>query len=481
VIRELTLDDIAEVTGGAVVDGPEMVGVSGEEQVTAVSTDTRTLPPGALFVALRGERHDGHAHLIAAAARGANALMVEDIHEPAVARSLHETALPHVVVLDTLHALGDVARFVRDAFRGPVVGVTGSVGKTTTKELIALVLEPKYQVRKTEANHNNEIGVPQTIFSQKPTDTALVLEMGMRGRGQIARLCEIGAPTVGVITGIGLSHIELLGSRDAIASAKAELFTMLPEDGCAIYPAEDPFATRLRAAFRGRTALACSVEAPGDVRATHVRREDAGWAFHVDTPWGSEEMLVPAPGRFLVGNALLAIAAAGFLGVSLPDVAAALLRWTAPAMRMETATTPGGVAILLDAYNAAPDSTVGALATLAETPVAPGGRRIAALGEMRELGEFAAEAHRAVGRAVAAAAPDMLLLVGPLTGFIAEGAVSAGLPVDRIRHFASTDEAVEGIGGLVNAGDLLLVKGSRALAMERLAESLGLTIRGHTP
>lgn len=472
-IRQVSLDDIAEVTGGAVVDGPLMVGVSGEEVVTAVSTDTRTLPPGALFVALRGERHDGHDHLAAAAAKGANALLVEDDHSPAVARALREAALPHVVVLDTLHALGDVARFVRDAFRGPVVGITGSVGKTTTKELVALVLGLNFNVLKSEANFNNEIGVPQTIFGLEPSHTALVLEMGMRGVGQILRLCEIGAPTVGVITGVGLSHIELLGSRAAIARAKAELFEMLPLDGLAVYPAQDDFAGDLRARFKGTNALSFAVDAPADVRATSLTRHENGWRFTAETPWGRGKLFLPSPGRFNVQNALSAVAVGGYLGIPLDSIARALLRWTPPPMRMETRTTPGGVTILLDAYNAAPDSMAGALATLAETPVTtPGGRRIAALGEMRELGDFAAEAHRTVGRAAAQAAPDLLILVGPLMSFAAEAAEEAGVLPEIIAQYATAEEAAAAIADMVRPGDILLVKGSRAMTMEKLVEGL---------
>jgi UDP-N-acetylmuramoyl-tripeptide--D-alanyl-D-alanine ligase len=471
-IRTLTLDDIAEVTGGAVVDGPQMIGASGEEIVTSVSTDTRTIQPGALFVALRGERFDGHAYLATAAANGAVAFVVEDSHSPAVAQDLHKTGLPRVEVVDTLHALGDIARYVRDAFTGPVVGITGSVGKTTTKEMVAQVLETDFSVLKSAANFNNEIGVPQTLFQLEPNHTALVLEMGMRGPGQILRLAEIGAPTIGIITGIGVTHIELLGSRDAIAQAKGELFDLLPTDGLAIYPAGDDYAAALRARFHGTNALSCAIESPADIRATGLSHHEKGWRFTAETPWGTAKMFLPSPGRFNVLNALFAVAVGGHLGIPLQNIAQALLRWTPPTMRLEVLTTPDGVTILSDAYNAAPDSMVGALETLMSAPVGPGGRRIAALGEMKELGDFAREGHRSVGRAAAKTAPDLLLLVGPMTSHIADAARESGFPDDRIQQFATTDEAAAAAPALVHTGDAILVKGSRSLAMEALTAAL---------
>lgn len=465
-IRTLTLDDIAEVTGGAVVDGPEFVAVSGEEKVTAVSTDTRALPPGSLFVALRGETHDGHDFLSEAEKGGASALLVE--------RILPGISLPHVNVQDTTRALGDIARYVRDAFTGPVVAVTGSVGKTTTKEMIAHVLQSGFAVHKSAANHNNEIGVPQTIFALEAHHTALVIEMGMRGPGQIQRLAEIAAPTIGVVTNVGLSHIELLGSRAAIANAKGELLEMLPaQTGLAVLPASDEFYPSLRFRFFG-SVLSCGIEtADADVAATHLVRHEKGWRFTAQTPWGRSKIFLPSPGRFNVQNALFAIAVGGHLGLSLETMARALNRWTPPPMRLETITTPGGVTVISDAYNAAPDSMIGALETLQETPVGKnGGRRIAVLGEMRELGDFAEEGHASVGRAAAQFAPDLLLLIGPLTESLGAAAVAAGFPAGNLRVFPATEPVVDSLPPLLGAGDVVLVKGSRALAMERIVAAI---------
>jgi UDP-N-acetylmuramoyl-tripeptide--D-alanyl-D-alanine ligase len=465
-LRTLTLDEVVEVTGGALVDGPNVIGASGEETCTSVSTDTRTIEPGALFVALKGEKHDAHEYLVAAKEKGATGLLVSRT------LTLNEAQLPHVVVADTLHALGDIARYVRDAFTGPVVGVTGSVGKTTAKEMIALALGAQYNVHKTAANYNNEIGVPQTIFSMTAEHSALVVEMGMRGPGQIRWLAEIAAPTIGVITGIGLSHIELLGSRDNIAAAKGELFECLPEaDGLAIYPADDPFAATLRARFKGKS-LSCAIDAVADVRATNARRDGDGWKFTVESPWGTQKMYLPSPGRFNILNALFAVAAAGHVGVSLEAIANALRGYVAPPMRLEILKSAKGATILSDAYNAAPDSMIGALQTLQETPVGQGGKRIAVLGEMRELGSFANDAHSMVGRAAGKIKPDMLVTVGEMGRKIVAGAMVNGFSSDHIHQMVTTEQAAALVPAIVRAGDVVLVKGSRAMAMEKIVEAL---------
>ncbi|MBC8141128.1 MAG: UDP-N-acetylmuramoyl-tripeptide--D-alanyl-D-alanine ligase [Armatimonadetes bacterium] len=473
-LRPLTLDEIAEVTGGGVVDGVERGGMSGEETVSFVSTDTRTIKPGSLFVALVGETHDGHNFLQAAADAGATAFMLN--------RTLKdgEPKLPHVVVPDTLHALGDIARLLRDEFTGAVVGVTGSVGKTTTKELIAAILGTTFNVCKTVGNHNNEIGVPQTIFDLEPTHTALVVEMGMRGVGEIRRLCEIAAPTIGVVTGIGTSHIERLGSREAIAEAKGELLEMLPPDGVAIFPADDPYANDLARKFAGRKLMVRVLppeppaRAEGYVAASEVSAQDNGYRFTVHTATETQKFFLPSPGEFNVKNTLLAVAVGDVLGVPLDDASRAVNKWKAPAMRLEVLTSPTGVTILSDAYNAAPDSMVGALKTLRDAKVGANGKRIAVLGEMRELGAFADEGHLLVGRAVAGLAkPDMLALVGGDNAHkMAAGAIAEGFSPDNIHYFEGADTAAPALAFVVQPGDAVLVKGSRAMALELVVNAL---------
>ncbi len=453
-MRPLTLAEIGEETAGALVGGEP------ETAVTSVSTDSRTLAPGALFVALRGENHDGHQYVPAAQERGAAALLVE--------QTLH-TDTPHIVVLDTLRAYGDLARYYRDTFPIPVIAVTGSVGKTTVKEMIAQTLSQTYTVQKSAVNFNNEIGVPQTIFGLEERHTALVLEMGMRGTGQIFRLAEIGGPTIGVITNIGLSHVELLGSREAIADAKGELLDALHPQGVAVLPGGDEFTPRLRRRFAGEI-LTCAVEATGDIVAAEAAQQDNGWRFTVSSPWGRAEMFLPSPGRFNIENALFAVAVAGRLGVPLEAIADALKTWTPPALRMEIVTTPGGVTVLADAYNASPTSMIGALETLRDMPVT--GRRIAVLGEMRELGDFAEEGHASVGRAAARADLDRLVLVGPLTRALGDAALAAGWAGEKTLVLESSAAAADVLPSLIAPGDAVLVKGSRALAMEQIVAAL---------
>ncbi len=475
-LRPLTLDEIAEVTGGGVVGSSPTPPThdAGDLTVTSISTDTRTIQPGALFVALRGENFDGHAFLQAAADAGAAAFVTDRVLKDG------EPKLPHVVVTDTLRALGDIARLSRDGFTGPVIGVTGSVGKTTTKEMLAGVLGATFNVHKSAANHNNEIGVPQTIFDMEPTHTALVVEMGMRGAGEIRRLCEIAAPTIGVITGIGTSHIERLGSREAIADAKGELFQMLPPDGVAIYPADDPYANDLAAKFAGRKVtvrqLPPEVPARADryVVASDVARQDNGYRFTVTTADATQKFFLPSPGEFNIKNTLLAVAVGEVLEVSLDAMARALNRFQPPPMRLETLLSPSDVTVLSDAYNAAPDSMIGALKTLRDAPVGANGKRIAVLGEMRELGAFADEGHLLVGRAAAQLAkPDTLVLIGENDARkIAAGAIAEGFPLDSIHYFDTSEQAAKLIAIIVQPGDAILIKGSRAMAMEQIVKAL---------
>lgn len=453
----LTLTELA-----AAIGAPPPV-IHGNKVATSLSTDTRTLKAGDVFLALRGENFDGHKFIEQAVKQGAIAVIAER-DEPVL--------VPVLLVKSTTKALGDIALFARKRFRGPVVGVTGSIGKTTTKELIALILETMFSVTKSEANYNNEIGLPQTILNAPETSTAWVLEMGMRGAGQIAELARIGQPTIGVITGIGFSHVELLGSRQAIANAKGELFEALPTDGAtSIWPATDDFAPTLEAKSRGKS-LTVGIDGEADVRATDVVRHENGWRFTIHSPWGTQKAFLPSPGRFNIQNALLAVAVGGTLGVPLDSMAKALLRYQAPAMRLETLKATCGASVIADCYNAAPDSMVGALQTLAESPVGAGGKRVAVLGEMKELGKFAEEAHKLVGRAAATLKLDLLVLVGEQTTHLSAAAISAGFDRTNVIYFDKTSQAAEAMAFFAQSGDTILVKGSRAMELEKVVKAL---------
>jgi UDP-N-acetylmuramoyl-tripeptide--D-alanyl-D-alanine ligase len=426
-----------------------------DRQIISISTDTRRGARGALFFALRGENADGHWYVAQAFQQGAVGAVVE--------REIVGAGAPQLVVSDTLWAFGALARWYRRRFDIPVVGVTGSVGKTSTKEMIACALRARNFTLASEQNFNNEIGVPHTLFALECAHQAVVLEMAMRGVGQIARLAEIARPTVGVITNIGLSHIELLGSRQAIASAKAELLESLPAGGTAILPADDEHFAFLR--DRCPCAIiSFGITKAADFRATDITFSDEGAPrFRVN----GVAFALRAAGVHHVINATAACATAVALGVSLEEVAAQLETYHAPPMRMEVLTTFDDVTVLNDTYNAAPDSMRAALETLDLLASTRGRRAVAVLGDMKELGDFSREAHRYVGEIARGSHIDLLVAVGKEAEEI--GHAFGG---KNIRVFPDTDSAIEELNHLVQRGDIVLVKGSRAMGMERLVEAI---------
>ena len=459
----LTLSDVKQALDYGVGPGGDRIVFSG------VSTDTRTLQPGDLFVALRNREVDGHQFIPQALRAGAAGLIVS---EPVVA----SLDTPVLRVPDTEVAYGLLARFWRDKFDIPVIGVTGSVGKTTVKEMLAAALSPLGLILKTPASQNNETGVPKTLLELTPEHKAAVIEMGMRGTGQIAYLCGIARPTIGVITVIADNHLELLGSRDAIADAKGELLEALPADGLAVLNTDDAYFARLRAKTTARVVTYGMGVPPapnnggvGEGRADFTLSSppsysnspiiggggDSGWRFTVR----GVSVQINTLSRHDVNNALAALSVAEALGVRLDDAAQALRSYVPPPMRMQVVKMPSGVTILNDAYNAAPASVANALETL--TAYA-GGRKIAFLGDMRELGERAEEAHRELGKATAGL--DALYTVGGLAAQI-PGAAQRFADSDQAARFAREAFSPQ-------SGDVILLKGSRAMAMERIVEAL---------
>lgn len=426
---------------------------------SSVCTDSRNNAEGSLFFALRGENSDGHRYVADALAGGAVAAVVE--------QPIHGTGAPQLVVRDSMDALGDLAAAYRDRFDLPVIAITGSVGKTSTREMIAVALRARFNVLAGEKNFNNEIGVPLTLFGLSRDHAVALVEMGMRASGEIARLAEIARPTIAVITNVGLSHIERLGSRDGIARAKAELLESLPDDGLAILPADDDYSAFLQDTCRQRCRMLTFGYSQGaDYRVTSISYNEAG---HPAFVLNGQRIELKAPGTHLPINAAAAAAIAASLGMELKETAEALGEYRAPAMRMETVRTAAGITVLNDAYNAAPDSMRAALETL--VLLAQGRRAIAVLGEMRELGEHGPEAHRYVGRLVGNLPIGLLVTVGPAAEEIARAAAET-LPIDRVQSFASTEDAAAALPGLLKPGDVVLIKGSRAMAMEKIVEPL---------
>ncbi len=419
--------------------------------------DSRQVQPGDLFFALRGEQRDGHEFVQDALARGVAGLVVEHPLE----------APPDVAVFqvsDSLSALQRLATHWRARHDVRVVGVTGSVGKTTCKELIAAVLGTRWRVLKSPANLNTEIGIPLTLLELTPEHERAVLEMAMYGPGEIDLLCRIARPQIGVVTNVGPVHLERLGSMDAIAAAKAELVAALPSDGVAVLNGDDPNVAAMASCTNARVLLY------GQSQGCHIRGSELrgrgleGISFRITHDEASAEVEAPLPGRHHLYPALAAAAVGLAEGMTLTKIAAALLE-ARPELRLRVLPGPNGATILDDSYNASPQSMLAALDLLAELP----GRRIALLGEMRELGAAEEEGHRQVGQRAAACA-DLVLVLGERAQPLYEAAQTAG-PAE-VRFLTSIQEAEPILRDELQPGDYLLVKASRAVALESVVDAL---------
>jgi UDP-N-acetylmuramoyl-tripeptide--D-alanyl-D-alanine ligase len=452
---KLTIREVLEATGGSLMGMME----SPEQVVTGVSTDSRTLRKGDLFVALRGETHDGHDHIEEVFQKGAVGAIID---KPlSGGRNL-------IQVHDTLKALGDLARDWRSRFSIPVVVVTGSNGKTTTKEMIAAVLGTRYRVLKTEGNFNNLIGLPLTIFRLDETQEAAVLEMGMNRPGEIDRLAEIAQPVIGVITNVARAHLEGLGNLSAVADAKGELLKRLPADGIAVLNADDASFPRLKKKVRSGL-VTFGKSAGATVKVSSVKMNQLkGLSFSVRLGKKPAFFKMPVLGRHNISNALAAIAVGDQLGISAAQMKKALGAFQGGSKRMEILSLPKGIRVINDCYNANPDSTLAALQFLKEAASA-GMRRVAILGEMLELGASTSRCHREIGVGAAKSA-KLLFAVGPHAKETAAAARRAGL--SAVFSFSSVEEALPSILSSVKPKDLVLIKGSRGMKMERVTEAL---------
>jgi UDP-N-acetylmuramoyl-tripeptide--D-alanyl-D-alanine ligase len=457
-MNPLPLETIAKFAGGTLSRG-------GDRVAHGVSTDSRSIEPGAVFVALRGENFDGHRYVGTAARAGAVGAMVERGFKPGP----DVTELPCIEVDDTLAGYQALAAAYRRSLSLRVVGITGSNGKTSTKDFVGAVLERGFRVLKTEANFNNHIGVPRMLLRAGSADQIAVLEMGMNHPGEIAPLARMAAPEVGIITNIGSAHIEFMGSSAAIAQEKGDLVAAVPSDGLVVLAAEDEFTPLITA--RSKAPVRLVGLGAGEIRAENIVDEMGGCRFEVASSDGQRARAsLPIPGRHMVQNSLFAFAAGLHFGLSLADCAAALGEVAITKSRLQRREV-GGLQFLDDTYNANPESMIAALETLARLPVT--GRRIAVLGRMGELGAEALAGHRRVGDAAARLGINHLICVGAEARWIAEGAKARGYTdlttVDDIA------EAARHLRELARAGDLTLVKGSRSAAMETLFEQLTLT------
>jgi UDP-N-acetylmuramoyl-tripeptide--D-alanyl-D-alanine ligase len=450
---------IAEVCGGRVAG-------DGATRVDRIARDSREDVRGALYVALRGETHDGHAFLADAARAGAAAALVEEGRF----READLRGMAAVVVADAVAAIGALARAHRRRMPARVVGLTGSCGKTATKDLLAAVLSRVGPTCATAGNLNNHIGVPFTLFDLRPEHRFAVVEMGCNHRGEIANLASIAEPDAGLITCVAPAHLEGLGSLEGVARAKGELFLALDRPGAvAVVNADDPLVAALPTGRARR--LTAGESAGADVRFEVLRLTEKGPRLRLLFPDAhAVDADVPLPGRHQAANAALAAAAAWAVGASLAAVAEGLALVAPGEHRGQILSSPRGVRILDDTYNANPASVRRALETL-ET-VAGTGRKVAILGEMLELGEAAPDQHGAVGEAAGRAGLGLLACVGPSARHVAEGAKAAGMSDEAVLVFVEFEALLESLDGLLRPGDRVLVKGSRGMRMERVVERI---------
>jgi UDP-N-acetylmuramoyl-tripeptide--D-alanyl-D-alanine ligase len=454
-MNPLALSEIAQLAGASLSSGDGIV------VINKVSTDSRTIKLGELFVALRGENFDGHDFVESAAKAGASGALVDLNWNGNVPENF---AL--IRATDTVRAYQELAANYRKSLRLKVIAITGSNGKTSTKDFTASVLSRKFRVTKTEGNFNNHVGLPRTILEATSEDEIAVWEIGMNHPGEIATLSEIAAADAAIITNIGVAHIEFMGSREAIAREKGALAEAIGPQGTLILNADDLFSKGIAARTHAKVVFAGTTG--GIVRAIEIRQSADGSEFTILEGAHRCRAQLPVAGLHMVQNAVLAVAAGRAFGLSIEECAAGLAAAPLTKARLQIKEI-GGVHFLDDSYNANPDSMKAALQTLVELNAE--GKRMAVLGEMRELGAESERGHREVGETAATLGVDQLITIGDAAELIAQGARSAGL--DKVSSVGSTREAADLLGEIAEPGDLVLIKGSRAARTEEVIQEFG--------
>ena len=466
----MTWDEVLAATDAEVHSGK----LRGNDTIPHITTDTRKIAAGDLFIALRGENFDGADFAADALHKGAAAVLVNAPLSASVQKELKKEKGTVLTVPDTLKAYQEIAHAWRMKFDIPVVAITGSNGKTTTKDLTAAVLSGRGAVCRTAANYNNEVGLPLTLLGITEDDTAAVVEIGMRGLGQIAALAPVAAPNIGIVTNVCEVHMELLGSIENIAKAKAELVEAIPAGGTVLLNADDERVAAMRSmAADGVRVLTYGIGADADIRAEALRLAAGGSQFMV--AWGNErhDYSIPLAGRHNVSNALAALAAGFVLGCTPQEMQAGLRTLTPSKMRYEVHEI-GARRFINDAYNASPSSMCAAIETTASLYH---GRRIAVLGDMLELGAAAEEAHREIGKRVAELGFAALVTYGEQARWMHKAAEAAGCSV--CYHAESHEAAAKYLREMLVDGDTVLFKGSRGMKMEQIIALLTGEEAGH--
>ena len=436
--------------------------------VDEVSTDSRKIEPGCLFIPLEGERFDGHSFINSALEAGAAGCLT--------ARE-RESYLPgkfYIKVRSTQRALWELARYYKKLFPIPFIAITGSVGKTTTKDMTAAVLGAKFCVHKTEGNFNNDIGVPLTLLKLEKKHQVCVVEMGMDHAGEIDYLARLVEPDMALVTNIGDAHIENLGSRENIFKAKCEVFPHLKEDGLAVLNGDDPLLSTLKGVLPQRTVFVGGGEGL-DYTACDLNSDGAAHlSCRIKTPRSQFQANIPALGNHMIYPTLMAAAVGEALGMAPDEIVRGIGAFLPTKMRMNIIRCKGDIVILNDAYNANPQSMRAAAAVLGDA--AQKRRKVAVVGDMKELGPGSEQFHRAVGGYFAQSGTDRLIAVGDLARFIAEGARDAGL--EQSDYFPTLDAAKNALSREVRAGVTILVKASRSMAFEKIVDFLLANVPG---
>lgn len=471
-MMELGISDIVKATGGRFLGDDSAL----QRVVSGLTWDSRNVFPDNVFLAMPGLRVDGNDFIRQAVCKGAGLVICTRIPSDNVCAVAGEFDCPLLAVDDGVEALEQVAGLWRDKLRAIVIGVTGSTGKTSTKDFLRSVFSESFKTVATQGNQNNEIGVPATILSADLDTEVLIVEMGMRGLHQIEHLCTFAKPNAAVVTNIGVSHMELLGTRENIARAKAELVAALPDTGFAILNADDELTPTLEAfgmvAERGVTVHTYGLGENAELRAVNVSFDASACArFDVESPDAEAvHVELSIPGEHNVSNALAAFCAAKTLGVSADDIVRGLESMEPSAMRMEVIHANNGITVINDAYNANPDSMRASLSTL--NALEGSGRRIAVLGDMGELGNDEYQLHVGVGTYAAQSGIDLLVCVGTLSVGIKAGALAADMDASNIKSFTGVEEATLFLERFVEPGDMVLVKASRFMELERIVQGI---------
>lgn len=454
-MEQLSAWQIAQAVDGNVISGDQ------NAVITNVSIDSRKVDDRTLFIPLKGEKADGHDFIEKAISQGAPVILT---HRDAKAPD----SVCMIRVQDTLKALGQLAKFYVQFVKVKVVAVTGSVGKTSTKEMIASVLSQQYRVVKTQGNYNNHIGLPLTIFGLTKEDEIAVLEMGMNHFGEIDYLADIAQPDVAVITNIGVSHIENLGSREGILKSKMEINSHLKKDGKLILNADNDMLRTVVLQVKDHVMTYSMEQTDGDFRAENVTSTGEGVLFDAIIEGKSYPVKVPALGDYHVYNALCALCVGSCFSMNIDAMIQGIAAYQNTGMRMKVQKVKD-YTMIVDCYNAAPDSMKAALRVL---KTFPNPRRVAILGDMLEMGFYAKTAHYEVGKAVAENAIDVLITIGTLAEEIANGAKASGFLAEHVYCFKNNIDCLRQIDTLLKAGDAVLLKASRGMALEEILQYL---------